>query len=44
MQVWLGTDGRLRGVVSLDAITPEEFAEAFRRWCCPNYARRVLVR
>ena len=27
MQVWLGTDGRLRGVVSLDAITPEEFAE-----------------
>jgi hypothetical protein len=44
MQVWLGTDGRLRGVVSLDAITPEEFAEALRRWCCPNYARRVLVR
>jgi hypothetical protein len=32
MQVWLGADGRLRGVVSLDAITCEEFEEAFRRW------------
>jgi hypothetical protein len=32
MQVWLGADGRVRGVVALDAITPEEFEEAFRRW------------
>src|SRR3954468_20124530 len=29
---WLGQDGRLRGVVNLDAITSEEFEEAFRRW------------
>jgi hypothetical protein len=28
----MGADGRLRGVVSLDAITAEEFANAFRRW------------
>ncbi len=27
MQVWLGADGRVRGVVSLGAITPEEFAQ-----------------
>jgi hypothetical protein len=32
MQVWLGADGRLRGVVSLDAVTSDEFCEAFRRW------------
>lgn len=32
MQVWLGHDGKLRGVASLDAITAEEFCEAFRRW------------
>ena len=32
MQVWLGQDGRGRGIVALDAITPEEFSEAFRRW------------
>src|SRR5829696_10042013 len=32
VQVWLGADGRLRGVVSLDAITEEEFEEAFRQW------------
>jgi hypothetical protein len=32
MQVWLGADGRIRGVVALDAITPEEFGAAFRRW------------
>ena len=25
MQVWLGADGRLRGVVSLDAVTTDEF-------------------
>jgi hypothetical protein len=28
----LGADGRVRGIVRLDAITDEEFAEAFRRW------------
>jgi hypothetical protein len=32
MQVWLGADGRLRGVVSLDAVTTDEFRDAFRRW------------
>jgi hypothetical protein len=32
MQVWLGADGRVRGIVSLDAITEDEFAAAFRRW------------
>jgi hypothetical protein len=32
MQVWLGADGQIRGVVALDAITPEEFEEAFGRW------------
>jgi hypothetical protein len=32
MQVWLSTDGRPRGVASLDAITEEEFADAFTRW------------
>jgi hypothetical protein len=32
MQVWLGADGRLRGVVSLDAVTTHEFRDAFRRW------------
>jgi hypothetical protein len=32
MQVWLGQDGRVRGVVNLDAITSEEFEEAFGRW------------
>jgi hypothetical protein len=32
MQVWLGADGQVRGVVGLDAITPEEFGDAFRRW------------
>src|SRR3954468_19388657 len=32
MQVWLGADGRLRGIASLDAITAEEFQQAFRRW------------
>jgi hypothetical protein len=32
MQVWLGADGQLRGVVSLDAVTPDEFEEAFGRW------------
>src|SRR5215203_2740175 len=31
MQVWLGADGRLRGVVSLDAVTTDEFRDAFRR-------------
>jgi hypothetical protein len=30
MQVWLGADGRVRGIVSLDAITEDEFAAAFR--------------
>src|SRR4051794_11326596 len=32
IRVWLGADGRLRGVASLDAITAEEFEEAFARW------------
>ena len=32
MQVWLGADGRLRGVASLDAVTTDEFRDAFRRW------------
>jgi hypothetical protein len=32
MQVWLGADGRVRGIVALDAITSEEFSEAFERW------------
>ncbi len=32
MQVWLGQDGRVRGVVNLDAITSEEFEEALGRW------------
>src|SRR5215212_131462 len=32
MQVWLGVDGRLRGIVSLDAVTTDEFRDAFRRW------------
>lgn len=27
-----GADGRIRGVVALDAIPPEEFGAAFRRW------------
>src|SRR5215212_6242814 len=29
---WLGADGQVRGIVSLDAVTLEEFAEAFSRW------------
>jgi hypothetical protein len=29
---WLGQDRRVRGVVNLDAITSEEFTEAFARW------------
>jgi hypothetical protein len=32
MRVWLGADGRVRGIASLDAITEDEFAAAFRRW------------
>ena len=32
MQVWLGADGRLRGIASLDSITPDEFSGAFARW------------
>jgi len=32
MQVWLGQDGRVRGIVALGSITPEEFSEAFARW------------
>jgi hypothetical protein len=32
MQIWLGADGRLRGVASLDAVTTDEFRDAFRRW------------
>src|SRR3954469_17675508 len=32
LHVWRGQDGRVRGVVTLDAITPEEFIEAFARW------------
>ena len=32
IRVWLGADGRLRGVASLDALSPEEFIDAFRRW------------
>jgi hypothetical protein len=31
MQVWLGADGRVRGIASLDAITEDEFAAAFRQ-------------
>jgi hypothetical protein len=30
--VFLGADGRVRGVVSLDAVTTDEFRDAFRRW------------
>ena len=32
ISVWLGADGCVRGIVSLDAVTLEEFAEAFSRW------------
>jgi hypothetical protein len=32
LYVWLDADGRVSGIVALDAITPEEFEEAFRRW------------
>jgi hypothetical protein len=32
MQVWLAADGRVRGVASLDAVTTDEFRDAFRRW------------
>ena len=32
MQVWLGADGQIRGVVALDAITETEFTEAFAGW------------
>ena len=32
IHVWLGADGQVRGIVSLDAVTLEEFAEAFSRW------------
>src|SRR4051794_28773103 len=32
LHVWLGADGQVRGIVSLDAVTREEFVEAFRRW------------
>jgi hypothetical protein len=32
ISVWLGADGCVRGIVSLDAVTLEEFAEAFGRW------------
>jgi hypothetical protein len=32
MQVWLGADGRVRGVVCLGSITSEEFIQAFSRW------------
>src|SRR3954469_15274183 len=32
LHVWRGQDGRVRGVVALDAITPEEFIEGFARW------------
>ncbi|MDF2970552.1 MAG: hypothetical protein K0R61_1002 [Microvirga sp.] len=39
MHVWLGQDGRVRGVVALDAIMAEEFEEAFRRW--PPTMRRI---
>jgi hypothetical protein len=31
MRVWLGADGQLRGVVSLDAVAPKEFEDAFAR-------------
>jgi hypothetical protein len=32
MQVWLGADGRVRGIVSLDGVAPKEFEHAFGRW------------
>jgi hypothetical protein len=32
LHCWLGQDGRVRGVVSLHAITKAEFEEATRRW------------
>jgi hypothetical protein len=32
MQVWLGQDGRVRGIVALGSITPEEFTQVFSRW------------
>ena len=32
MQVWLGADGRVRGIVALGSITSGEFTEAFGRW------------
>jgi hypothetical protein len=37
--LWLGTDGRLRGIIGLDAITADEFADAFARW--PASLRRI---
>ena len=30
--MWLGADGQVRGIVSLDAVAPKEFEHAFRRW------------
>jgi hypothetical protein len=38
MQVWLGADGGVRGIVALGSITPEEFIEAFR-WSGPSLRR-----
>ena len=32
IQGWLGADACVRGIVSLDAVTREEFVEAFSRW------------
>jgi hypothetical protein len=32
LYVWLDADGRVSGIVALDAITPEEFIKGFARW------------
>jgi hypothetical protein len=32
LHCWLGADGRVRGIVALGSITPEECNEAFGRW------------
>jgi hypothetical protein len=37
--VWLGQDGRVRGITSLGSITEAEFADAFARW--PVTLRRI---
>jgi hypothetical protein len=36
---WLGQDGRIRGIASLNSITETEFADAFARW--PVTLRRI---